>query len=33
MDEQNQNLQIFEIKLRFFKLKKKFPKFYNFENY
>ena len=36
MDEQNQNLPIFEIKLRFFKLKKnfqKFSKFYNFENH
>ena len=36
MDEQNQNLPIFEIKLKFSKLKKKFqkfPKFYNFENH
>ena len=35
MDKQNQNLPIFEIKLRFSELKKKFlkfPKFYNFEN-
>ena len=36
MDEQNQNLPIFEIKLWFSKLKKKFqkyPKLYNFENH
>ena len=36
MDEQNQNLPIFGIKLWFSKLKKKFqkfPKFYNFENH
>ena len=32
MDEQNQNLPIFEIKLWFFKLKK-IRKFYNFENH
>ena len=36
MDEQNQNLPIFEIKLWFSEWKKKFqkfPKFYNFENH
>ena len=33
MDEQNQNLPIFGIKLWFSKLKKKIPKFYNFENH
>ena len=36
MDEQKQNLPIFEIKLWFSKLNKKFqkfPKFYNFENH
>ena len=36
MDEQNQNLPIFGIKLWFSKLKKKiqkFPKFHNFENH
>ena len=33
MDEQNQNLSIFGIKLWFSKLKNKFPKFYNFENH
>ena len=32
MDEQNQNLPIFGIKLWFSKLKKN-PKFYNFENH
>ena len=32
MDEQNQNLPIFGIKLWFAKLKKN-PKFYNFENH
>ena len=36
VDEQNQNLPFFGIKLLFSKLKKKFqkiPKFYNFENH
>ena len=36
MDEQKQNLPIFQIKLWFSKLKKKFqkfPKFYNLENH
>ena len=36
MDEQNQNLPFFGIKLWFSKLKKKFqkfPKFYNFKNH
>ena len=33
MDEQNQDLPIFGIKLWFSKLKKKFQKFHNFENH
>ena len=33
MDEQNQNLPIFEIKLWFSKMKKKFPKFNNCKNH
>ena len=33
MDEQNQSLPTFGIKLSFSKLEKKNPKFYNFENH